>query len=295
MKSAKRLFFIFTLSVAAVLPAVAGESPFGWIYTADVQPPGSQQFQQWMDVQRTQTRGQYNHAMLRTELEFGITPKYQTSIYLNSRILRSNQNLTDGTSGGPKTDIPAGFDTTMPFKMTRLESVSWENLYQIANPLVDPIGLALYFEPKWGPRAKELEFKLILQNNFLDDRLIWATNLVTAFEKNNRGDAIERSTELDLLTGVSYRFANNWAAGAELRNHREFVGHGYNTPAHSAWFVGPNLHYATKGWWLTAAWRQQLKWATGFTDDQRQVIQNGRIFGDEHSLNQFIVKVGVPF
>jgi hypothetical protein len=295
LRFAQHVLAIATFSVAAFQPALAGESPFGWIYTADVQPPGTKQFQQWIDVQRTQTQGYYSNTLLRTELEFGITPKYQTSIYLNSRILTANQNLMGGTSGGPNTDIPVGFDTSTRFKMNRLESVSWENLYQVSNPLIDPIGLALYFEPKWGPRNKELEFKLILQNNFLDDRLIWATNFVTSFEKNNRGDSVERSTDLDLLTGVSYRFANNWSAGAELRNHREFTGYGYGTPNHSAWFLGPNLHYATKGWWVTAAWRHQLKRAAGFSDEQRDVIQNGRIYGDEHTLNQFILKVGIPF
>ena len=295
MRFLRYLVAAVAVSAAVIQPALAGESPFGWIYTADVQPPGTRQFQQWIDVQRTQTQGQYTNSLLRTEVEFGITPRYQTSIYLNSRVLRANQNLMDGTSGGPNTDIPIGFDTSKSFKMSRVESVSWENLYQISNPLVDPLGVALYFEPKWGPRVKELEFKLILQKNFLDDRLIWATNFVTAFEKKNRGADIERATEVDVLTGLSYRFANNWSAGAEIRNHREFTGYGYGEANHSAWFLGPNLHYASKDWWVTAAWRHQLKRATGFSDDQRDAIQNGRIYGDEHTLNQFIVKVGLPF
>ena len=249
-----------------------------------MQPAGTKQFQQWVDIQRTQTRGQYTNTLLRSELEFGITPKYQTSIYLNSRFISANRNGMDGTPGGPSADIPDNFDTTMRFKMNRLESVPWENLYQVSNPLVDPIGLALYFEPKWGPRNKELEFKLILQKNFLDDRLIWAVNLVTAFEKNNRGSGIERATEVDRLTGVSYRFANNWSAGTELRNHREFTGYGYGVANHSAWFLGPNVHYATKGWWVTVALRHQLKQAVGFQDEQKEAIYNGRIYGDEHTL-----------
>lgn len=289
------LSLLSAFGMAVALPARAGESPFGWIYTADVQPPGTRQFQQWIDVQRTQTQGSYTNTLLRSEFEFGITPKYQTAIYLNSRFINANRNGIDGTSGGPNTDIPDDFDTTKRYKMSRVESISWENLYQVANPLVDPIGLALYFEPKWGPRNKELEFKLILQKNFFDDRLIWTTNLVTSFEKNKRGSGIERATEVDVLTGASYRFANNWSAGAELRNHREFTGYGYGVANHSAWFLGPNIHYATKGWWVTAAWRQQLKQATGFQDDQREVISNGRIYGDEHTLNQFTLKVGVPF
>lgn len=284
-----------TLSGLLCQPAIGGESPFGWIYTADIQPPGTRQFQQWIDVQTKQAQGSYTNARLRSEVEFGINSKYQTGIYLNSRYINANGNQLDGTSGGPNTDIPDSFDRNSRYKMSRVESVSWENVYQIMNPLIDPIGLALYFEPSWGPRNKELEFKIILQKNFLDDRLIWATNFVTAVESNKRGDELERSTELDILTGLSYRFANNWSTGLELRNHREYSGYGYRTPNHSAWFLGPNLHYAAQKWWVTLAWRQQLAVATGFQDDQRSVISGKRIYGDEHTLNQFMLKVGVPF
>ena len=291
----KFLVVVAALSTAFLQPAVAGESPFGWIYTADVQPPGTRQFQQWVDVQTRQSQGDYTNVKLRSEVEFGITSKYQTGIYVNSRYINAYQNQLDGTSAGPNTDIADTFDSTSRYKLSRVESVSWENIYQVFNPLVDPFGLALYIEPSYGPRNKEVEFKLILQKNFLDDRLIWATNFVTAFENNKRGSKIERATELDFLTGLSYRFANSWSAGLELRNHREFTGYGYNVPNHSAWFLGPNLHYATKNWWATVAWRQQLRVARGFSDEQRDVISGGRIYGDEHTLNQFMLKVGVPF
>jgi len=280
---------------AALQSSFAGESPFGWIYTAEVAPPGTKEFEQWVDVQRTQTQGSYTNVRLRSEFEFGITSKYQTAVYLNSRYINAYRNGIDGTSSGPNTDIPDDFDPTSRYRLRRVESMSWENLYQLSNPLVDPIGVALYFEPSLGPRNKELEFKLILQKNFLDDRLIWATNLVTALENNKRGSGVEKATEVDLLTGFSYRFRDNWSAGLEVRNHREFTGYGYGVPNHSAWFAGPNLHYASKAWWVTLAWRQQLKQASGFQDDQREVISNGRIYGDEHTLNQFMLKVGVPF
>lgn len=294
----KLLKFLATaVALAGVLPqsVLAGESPFGWIYTTDVHPVGTREFEQHIDVQRTQSQGSYSNTLLRSELEFGITPKYQTSFYVNSRLINAFRNGSDGSTGGPNTDIPAGFDSMSRYRMNRIESVSWENIYQVLNPLVDPIGLALYFEPTWGPRNKELEVKLLLQKNFLDDRLITAANLDFASEKNNRGSDVERASEINFQVGASYRFVNKWSAGLELRNHREFAGYRWQIPQHSAWFLGPNVHYATKDWWMTVAWRHQLRAAKGFTDDQQSVITNGRIFGDEHVLNQFIVKIGVPF
>ena len=295
LKTARALVALAALAGAFSQTALAGESPFGWIYLADVAPPGTKEFEQWIDVQTKQSQGNYSNVFLRSELEFGITPKYQTALYLNSRLIDAYRNQMDGTTAGPNTDIPDSFDPTSRYKMSRVESVSWENLYQVSNPLVDPIGLALYVEPKWGPRNKELEFKLILQKNFLDDRLIWATNFVTAVEKNKRGSSVERATELDVLTGISYRFINNWSAGLEARNHREFTGYGYGVANHSAWFLGPNIHYAAERWWVTAAWRTQMPWASGFQDDQREVISSGRIYGDEHTRHQLMLRVGVPF
>jgi len=283
------------LAIAPLQQAFAGESPFGWLYTAELTPEGAKEFEQIVDVQSKQTQGEYTNMRLRSEIEYGVTPKYQTSVYVNSRYIVADRNGIDGNSGGPNTDIPADFDRTNRYKMSRFESVSWENIYQISNPLVDPIGLAIYSETTLGPRNREQEFKLILQKNFLDDRLIWVTNFVTAFEKNYRGSTVEQATEFDTLTGISYRFIDKWSAGLELRNHREFTGYGYGIANHSAWFFGPNVHYGSKKWWMTAAYRKQLPIAAGFQDDQRDVIREDRIYGDEHTLHQIIVKVGIPF
>lgn len=293
VRSGWRLILAVTSFVTA--PACAGDSPFGWLYPADVHPAGTREIEQHIDQQRTQSQGFYRNTLSRTEFEFGVTPRYQTSVYLNARAIDAFRNGADGTTGGPNTDISDRFDQNSHYRLRRLESVSWENIYQVYNPLVDPIGVALYAEPSWGPRNKELELRLILQKNLLDDRLILLSNIETDLERNNRGDDIEKATELNVQFGASYRFANNWSAGLELRNHREYEGYGYAKPQHSAWFFGPNLHYAAQRWWMTVAFRHQLKHAAGFTDEQREVIRDHRIFGDEHTLNQFIVKVGFPF
>jgi len=47
----------------------------------------------------------------------------------------------------------------------------------------DAFGLALYFEPTYGPMKKELEAKLIVDKNFLDGELVWAANFVAAQEQ----------------------------------------------------------------------------------------------------------------
>ncbi len=297
MKSVKHIAAVAAIALCLVAQsASAAESPFGWIYTTDIHPKGQKEFEQWVELQQGQSRGAYSNLRLREEFEFGITDRYQTSIYLNSRYVNARQNGVDGTTGGPDVDLPAGFDPAARYQKSRVESVSWENLYQVLNPLTDPIGFAIYLEPELGSRVRELETKFLFQKNFLDDRVIWATNVnfVVDREKSVQGE-IEKATQFELLTGVSYRFRNNWAAGLEARNHREFLGYGFGSPEHSAWFLGPNIHYATKAWWLTAAWRTQLPVASAFNDEQREVVVGRRIYGEGHAKNEFMLKVGIPF
>ncbi|MDP0941854.1 hypothetical protein, partial [Klebsiella quasipneumoniae] len=70
------------------------------------------------------------------------------------------------------------------YRKTRFETVSLEAIYQLMNPVTDPIGLALYIEPELGPRERDLEWRIILQKNWLDDRLIFAANILGAHERD---------------------------------------------------------------------------------------------------------------
>jgi hypothetical protein len=275
--------------------ARAGESPFGWLYTADVQPPRTFELEHWSWLQHGQAGGQYDYVINKEELEYGITNRFQISGYFNWSYVNAIRNEPDGATGGPGTDIAENADPSGRFTRTRFDSVAVELLYLLLNPLTDPFGLAFYVEPEVGPDVAELELRLIAQKNFLDDRLILALNFWTAFETENTEQGVERATALELDFGVSYRFAPGWSAGIEGRNHREFVGHGYGTPEHSAWFVGPNIHYATQRWWVTVAYRHQLPVVETYNEDQETVTRHGRIFGDEHARDEFIVKIGIPF
>ncbi len=295
MSMKKLSFAVFLLSSVAAT-AQAGESSFGWIYTADIQPKGKFELEQKAWLQHRQAQGQYDNVLLQTELEYGVTDNYQAALYLNNRIVNAKNNNFDGTTGGPGTDIPAGNDPYASRHRSHLESVSVENIYRVMNPLTDPIGLALYVEPEIGPDVLELETRVIVQKNYLDDRLIVAGNLMAKSEREEGADnEIERASALDTSVGFSYRFVDNWSAGLEYRNHQEFLGYHFSDREHSAHFIGPNVHYAAKNWWVTAAWRHQLPMVQTFSDDQKDVVQGNRIYGDEHARDEFMLKVGVPF
>lgn len=295
-----RAFMIALASIAFLigyeaLPALAGEGPFAFIYTLDLQPKGTFQLEQWEWLQQSQSQGRYSFLTNRTELEYGVTNWYQIGVYLNSSYVYARQNGVDGTTGGPGTDLPADFDPFGTYSKARFESVSMEHVIRLFNPYTDDFGFGLYFEPSIGPKTREMEMKLLFQKNFFGDRLITATNIVFETEREEASGEIEKASVIDILVGASYRIADNWMIGAEFRNHRKFVGYGFNHKEHSAYFFGPTVHYATKDWWATLGWRHQLPWAQCYTQDQCDVTIGGRIYGDEHSRDEFMLRAGFPF
>jgi hypothetical protein len=281
--------------LAASPPASAGEGPFAWIYTLDLQPQGTWQFEQWEWLQTGQSQGDYYFLTNKSEFEYGFRPWYQVGLYLNTEYTYANRNGVDGTTGGPGTNIDPNSDPFAPYSSFRFKSVSMEHIVRFLNPYTDPFGFGLYFEPAIGPYGYELELKVLLQKNFFDDRLVLAANIVMETEQEWQSGATEYDSVLDLLVGASYRFADNWAFGVEFRNHREFSGQAFNAPEHSAYFLGPTIHYANERWWATFGWRHQMPWVQAFNDDQQSVVVNGQIFGDEHAADEFMLRVGIPF
>jgi hypothetical protein len=292
-----QLGFLF-LGLFALLgaPALAGESPFGWVYTAEVMPTGRFEFEHQSFLQHGQAQGSYDYLIHREELEYGVTSRFQLAGYFNWSQVNAYRNGVDGLTSGPGVDLGPADDDRARYRTTRFKTVSLEAIYQLRNPLSDRYGLALYIEPELGPRERALEWRVIFQKNFLDDRVIMVGNILGAHERETEADGeIERLSMVDLTAAVSYRMADRWSVGIETRNHREFLGTFYDSREHSAWFLGPNVHYAAQRWWLTAAWRTQLPVVQTFSQDQADVTVGRRIYGAEHARDEFMLKIGVPF
>jgi len=286
------------LGLTLASAALAGEGVFGFVYTLDLQPKGKFEFEQRVDTTHGQAVGSYNLTMLRSELEYGLTNDLQIAGYLNAVRVESNNNYL---SPETCTTIPctAGFgvpssrNTQDPYNRKRIDGASAEIVWRITNPVTSPVGVGLYFEPTYGQLEDELEYRLLLQSNFLDDRLIFVLNPLVEQEKEKyAGDGqIIRNTMLDLLYGASYRFADNWSAGIEGRWHHDSDGYFYNTHTQTANFIGPSVHYAAKDFWTTLTWRRQISgrcYADGTAD-----CSLGKVW-DNHGRNQYVLKVGIP-
>jgi len=285
-----------TATVCLALPALAGDSPFGYVYTTDTHRKGERELEQWITYRRGQSHGDFGVWQGRTEIEYGITDRLQTALYLNYANVSAFRNRPDGTTG-PGAFVPDDVDPDARYRRTFFESVSSEWIYRLLSPYKDPIGLALYIEPSWGPDKRELEGKLILQKNFLDDRLIWAANLTAAAEKERFHGEWENEGELELTTGLAYQFAPRWHAGAEYRHHRGYEGRGFSSAkrVYAANFFGPSVHYGARDWWITATFLTQLANAKAYKDAAREDIIGGRFYGEHHERQELRVRLGLSF
>jgi len=133
---------------------------------------------------------------------------------------------------------------------------------------------------------------LILQSNFLDDRLQVVGNLVYEVEKLKFDEEPIEETVLDVVAGFTYRVIPNLNIGMEYRFHNDYDGYSFANQTQRAHFIGPNIHYASKDWWITAAMRTQIGgecWEPGTAE-----CSGGNVW-DSHGRNEYILKFGMPF
>lgn len=283
--AAAALLAVFALS------SQAGEGIFGWVYTLDLQPKGKAEFEQRANWNHQQN-GEYNDVRMKSEIEYGLTDNIQLGGYINFQYVNAYQNDRFHETGGAL--IPESINTSNRYRNFRYDSASVEAIWRIMNPVTDSFGLGIYVEPEIGPNIKELEARLLLQKNLIDDRLILAANLAFVTERDSVANKQnpEKASHFDLLLGASYRFASNWSAGFDYRYHNDFAGYFYQEVTQHAHFIGPNLHYANANWWATAAMRHQL----GGTCHNAGELEcaNGYVL-DDHGHDELILKVGIPF
>lgn len=265
-------------------PSLADESPFGTVYTTDTLPAGAAEIEQWATWRSGKPHDSYETLEGRTEYEYGVTNDFQISGYANYAW---------------RHDFPGQ-------SHTRFTGVSAEAVYRIWDVYTHPLGLAVYLEPAIGPGSREIEAKLLLQKNFLDDRLVLAANAVLENEWSHTDadpaapplspDATahwEKNTELKLLIGASYRFAPNWSAGAEFEAKREFDGlliWERSGAAADSFFIGPTLHYANADYFVTLGVQAQLPWAQNLSGAPGETVGG---FAHEEERYRALLRLGI--
>jgi hypothetical protein len=232
------IVLIFSLSVLSCSSALAGARHFTFLYEATTSAPGSVEMENWVTWKRTTNPARLDQVDFRHEFEFGITDKFQASIYLADWFYEND---------------PAHCGFTY-------SDSALELIYNLTNPVTDPIGLSIYQEIKAGDRVFELESKLIAQKNFGPLILAYNATLEAVWEGTG---LTEREGELQQALGASYEISPRISVGLELLHEFVFPAWRDSEKIRNV-FVGPNVSYRQANWFVTTT---ALAQATSTADE----------------------------
>ena len=218
---------------ASIPNAQANERRFTYTYESSTMSAGQAELEPWSTV-RFQREDFYLRFDERLEFEMGLTDRLQMALYLNYEAV----NLA-GDSGW--------------MQETAFSSVSAEWKWKLWDPLADPVGFALYFEPGLGPSEAEFEAKVIVDKQYRN--LLLAANLVGEYELEFASPEVEREGLVQIDAGVARFLTPAFAAGLEFRADNILEGGELES---SVVFAGPVLSYASKKWWIAATAPVQL-------------------------------------
>ena len=234
--------------------AHADENYFAYSYGSETLPKGGTEAYLWVTDRREKDLGSYNAQDYKFELEHGFSDRFQASAYVNF--------------------VSHHIDGLAPELGNQDRDFAWNGMqasfkYAFTSPYKDGIGVALYVEPgfsrygkKSGERANQvsLETKLLLQKNFLNDKLILVGNVIAEQEfEHVGGGEWESELEFEVSSGLAYNVAPGLHLGAEGRYTAAYE----NFPnefqrSDYAIFLGPTVHYATRKWWATLSYQPQI-------------------------------------
>ncbi len=239
---------LLCLSILPALSSFAGVRHFTFLYEAPTSAPGSFELENWLTWQRTTNPARLDEVAFRHEIEIGVTDRFQVSVYLADWFYTSDQDHS-------------GF---------KYSDSALEFIYNLTNPVIDPIGLSIYQEFRGGDRVFEWESKLIAQKNFGPLILAYNATLEAIWEGKNLD---KPEGEFQQALGASYEISPRLSVGVELLH--EFVLPRWSDAEEIRnLFIGPNASYRRANWFVTVT---ALAQATDTADEPD--LQVRTIFG----------------
>jgi hypothetical protein len=236
-----RLLSLSILSLSILTTsAFAGVRHFTFLYEAPTSPPGS------VELENTTTwahGSNSNDVFIREEFEIGITDRFQLGLY--------------------PLDWSHHTDSGLEYNGGALEAI-----YNLSNPVVDPVGLSVYQEYRVGRRFFEWESKMIAQKNY--GRWILAYN--ATLEAVWQGEGLsEHDGELQQTLGASYEISQRCSVGLEFLHEFIFPEWSDNQKTRNV-FIGPNVSYRRNQWFVTTTALAQATDTSGEPDFQVRTI-----------------------
>ena len=226
----------------------AGARHFTYIYEAVTSAPGSVDFENWVTWSRTSNPQHANEVDFRHEFEFGITDKFQASVYVADWFYAADPEHSGFTYSDSAVEL----------------------IYNLTNPVIDPLGLAIYQEIRAGDRLFELESKVIAQKDL--GPLILAYN--ATLEATWEGEGLQsRQGEFQQALGASYDISQRLSIGVEML-HEFVLPEWRDNERIRNFFIGPNVSFRHQNWFVTVT---ALAQATDTVDEPD--FQMRTIFG----------------
>jgi hypothetical protein len=170
----------------------------------------------------------FRDVAFRHEVEIGVTDHLQASVYVADWQYERGEG-------------------------TRYTGSSVELIYSLTNPVIDPVGLAVYQEYKGGPQLFEWESKVIAQKNF--GRLIAAFNATLEAEWEGEG-LDEHHGELQQSVGISYELHPRFSVGVECVHEIAFPD--WAKSNRGVFFAGPNASFRAGRMFVTVTALRQI-------------------------------------
>ena len=241
-----RYFAVTILLLAAWPPtaAVAGVRHFTFLYEAPTSAPGSVELENTI----TWAHGSSESAgdvFIREELEIGVTDRFQIGLYPLDWSHQDEHGL----------ECDAG---------------AVELIYNLSNPVADPVGISLYEEISAGRQHFELESKLIAQKNCGKWIFDYNVTLEAEWEEQHLK---EQQGEFQQALGASYEISPRLSVGLEFLHELVFPDWRDNEKIRNV-FTGPNVSYRRHQWFVAVT---ALAQATDTADEPN--FQLRTVFG----------------
>ncbi|MCH8004956.1 MAG: hypothetical protein IH888_01845 [Planctomycetes bacterium] len=221
-----RVALVCGLAAAAVGVADATQRRFVFTYEATTHPPGDVEYEQWVTYKTSKASDRrFDRFDFRHELEFGLTDRLQLGLYLSDWRSQRGDGVDDGVEW---------------------RNVGVEVIRNLADPVTEPLGFALYGELKIGDELLELEGKLIVQKNIGKWVLAYNATIEAEWEGPDFG---QDKGKFEQTFGASYQLSPRLLAGFELLHEVEYDD--WSVWSDHAVYLGPNVSWRTQGWWIT--------------------------------------------
>ena len=235
------------LAAMVATAAYGGARRFTYLYDAETQPKGTVEYEQWVTWKtRKQTDPDFNRIDFRHEFELGLTDRLQIAFYVSDWRYQSGASVNDGA---------------------QWRNAAVEVIYNLIDPVTEPVGLALYGETRFGPELAVLEGKLLVQANLGKWVLGWNGTIEAEWEGERYDEA---KGEFEQSFGASYQFTPALLAGFELLHEVEYKD--WSRWSDHTVYAGPNLSFRTTRWWITLTPLFQLTNVGNEADFQLRMI-----------------------